>query len=57
MDNQKICFIMCVNHELYAKECIHYLEQLELPEGFQREILTIKGAESMASGYNQAMQI
>ncbi len=56
MDNQKICFIMCVNHELYAKECIHYLEQLELPEGFQREILTIKGAESMASGYNQAMQ-
>ena len=56
MDKQKICFIMCVNNELYQQECIHYLERLELPEGFQREIIAVKKAESMTSGYNQGMK-
>ena len=55
MNNEKVCFIMCVNDEIYEKECVYYLEQLKLPPGFKREILRIKGAESMASGYNQAM--
>lgn len=55
MNNQKICFIMCVNNDLYAQESIHYLEHLRVPEGVSREILTVKGAESMTSGYNQAM--
>lgn len=55
MNAQKICFIMCTNHQLYKEECISYLERLELPDGFEREILPIEGACSMASGYNQAM--
>ena len=55
MNAQKICFIMCTNHQLYKEECISYLECLELPDGFEREILPIEGACSMASGYNQAM--
>ena len=55
MNNEKVCFIMCVNDEIYEKECVYYLEQLKLPPGFNREILRIKGAESMESGYNQAM--
>lgn len=55
MDKCKVAFIMCVNDELYAKECILYLEQLELPQGFTSEIIQIRGASSMTSGYNQAM--
>lgn len=55
MNNQKVCFILCVNDALYEEECISYLNRLELPQGFQREIIPIKGAVSMTSGYNQAM--
>lgn len=55
MNEQKICFIICVNDDLYERECVSYLERLNLPEGFEREILRIKGASSMTSGYNQAM--
>ncbi len=56
MNENKIAFIMCVNDELYEKEAIYYIESLKVPEGFEREILTIRGAESMTSGYNQGMQ-
>lgn len=55
MDEHKIAFIICVNDELYVKECIYYLEQLELPRGITSEIIEIRGASSMTSGYNQAM--
>lgn len=56
VDTNKIAFIMCTNDELYEQECISYLERLKLPQGFTREILTVKGAASMAAGYNQAMK-
>lgn len=55
MDEHKIAFIMCINDELYEKECVFYLEQLKLPQGFTSEIIEIREASSMASGYNEAM--
>ncbi len=56
MNRQKICFIMCVNDHLYEKECVSYIQRLNVPEGFELEILPVKGASSMTSGYNQAMK-
>lgn len=56
MNARKICFILCVNNELYKRECISYIERLALPDGFEREIIPVEGASSMTSGYNQAMQ-
>lgn len=56
MNEQKICFIICYNNELYLSECIRYLNQLEVPEGFELDLLTIAEAESMTAGYNAAMQ-
>ena len=56
MNAYKICFIMCVNDQLYLNECISYIEHLSLPEGFEREIIPVEGAVSMTSGYNQAMR-
>lgn len=56
MDNHKICFIMCANDAFLAKECLLYISQLEIPEGFAVEKKIIYGAESMASGYNRAMK-
>lgn len=55
MNENKICFIMCTNNELYEKECIFYIKRLYIPQGFEVEILTIRNAVSMTSGYNQAM--
>ena len=54
-NDKKICFIMCTNDALYEKECMHYIKRLQIPTGFEAEMLTIKQAESMTAGYNQAM--
>lgn len=47
---------MCTNHKIYEKECISYIERLNIPDGFEIDIMIVEGAESMASGYNQAMK-
>lgn len=56
MDNNKICFIMCTNNDMYAKEAVYFLETLKIPRGFTVDVLTIKDAKSMASGYNEGMK-
>lgn len=56
MDENKIAFIICVNDEIYFKECCWYLKRLIVPKGFRTEILVMRRAESMASGYNAAMK-
>lgn len=56
MNEKKICFIICVNNQLYCDECIKYLNKLEVPDGFEVDLLTIQDAESMAKGYNEAME-
>lgn len=56
MDNKKICFIMCTNDELYEKECVGYINRLIVPEGYTIDILSVKDASSMTSGYNEAMR-
>lgn len=52
---EKISFIICYNDEMYLKECILYIRQLRIPEGFSIDILPIFNATSMTSGYNQGM--
>lgn len=56
MDDKKIAFIMCVNDELYEQECMSYLARIEAPEGFCKDIITVREAESITSGYNGAMR-
>lgn len=55
MNKNKICFITCVNDKKYYEESLYYLNQLHIPQGFEVEILSIEDANSMASGYNEAM--
>lgn len=55
LDEKKICFIICVNDDLFFKECYDYILWLDKPEGFEVEILEIRDAISMTSGYNEAM--
>ena len=56
MTNRKVCFIICVNDYKYMQECLHYIKNLIVPDGYTIDVLTINEADSMASGYNAAMK-
>ena len=55
LDEKKICFIICANDDLFLEECLRYLYALETPEGMEMEVVEIRDAVSMASGYNEGM--
>ena len=55
MNKKKVCFIMCVNNEDYEREQMKYLRELIIPEGYEMDVISIKGASSMTSGYNEGM--
>lgn len=56
MINNQFCFIICTNNDLYIQECMLYISELIVPEGYTIDILTIKDAKSITSGYNEAMK-
>ena len=56
MNEHKFCFIICTNNELQLEECILYINLLHVPEGYRTELITIKDAVSMTSGYNEGMR-
>lgn len=56
LDENKICFIACVNDERFYEESVYYLNQLVIPEGMTVDLLAVRGASSMASGYQKAME-
>lgn len=55
-DEKKIAFIICTNYDLMFQECERYIERLLVPDGFSIEIIPVRNACSMTSGYNQAMR-
>lgn len=56
INEKEVCFVICSSDPLYTEECLHYIYHLNVPEGYQIEVLTVEGAKSMAAGYNEAMQ-
>lgn len=55
MNDRKICFIICYTQDIYLNECLLYLQQLYVPEGYETDVLTIADAPSMTEGYQAAM--
>lgn len=55
MNDHKFCFIICSNNDLLLEECIHYINHIKIPQGFEIDLLVINEAESMTQGYNEAM--
>ncbi len=53
---KEFCFIICTNNELLLNECLNYIERLYTPEGYATDVITIKDAPSMTSGYNAGMK-
>lgn len=56
MNPKKICIIMCVNDQHMLEEAMYYINRLRIPEGFTLDLLTVQDAESITSGYNEAMR-
>ena len=56
MNNKKISFIICSNDEFATKECITYIDLLDIPTGYTVDVILINDANSMTSGYNEGMQ-
>ena len=56
MNNKKVAFITCVNSDYWYSECLLYLKNLNLPKGMRAEYIDVRGAKSMAAGYNDAMK-
>lgn len=56
MQENKICFIICVNDDSQFAECLLYLSRLRVPDGMKMDVLEIREYSSMAQGYQQAME-
>ena len=56
MNQQQFCFIICYNNELELSECLLYINQLTVPEGYSVDMITIAEADSMTAGYQAAMK-
>lgn len=54
-NDKKIAFILCVNNDTYCDECIWYLSKIVIP-GYEIQVFPIRGAESIAEGYETAMK-
>ena len=56
MDNNTISFIYCVNNDMLYENSIDFISQLNIPIGYNIEVIQIKGAKSISSGYNEGMK-
>lgn len=56
MNDHKFCFIICTNNSLFLDESLLYIDSLIVPDGYTVELLTVEGAASITSGYNEAMK-
>lgn len=55
MNQNKVAFIICANNEQELSECVGYLDRLVLPTGFEKDVISVAEAPSMAAGYNAGM--
>lgn len=55
-NDKKIAFIICSNNELYYEECLWYINNLRIPEGYETDIISITEAGSIMVAYNAAMK-
>lgn len=53
----KVAFILCVNNDELYDEALLYLSDLIVPDGYGVEIIDIRNATSMCSGYNHALKL
>ena len=55
--NKKFCFIIVYNDESCLNECLSYIDHVNVPDGFEIDLLTVNEVNSMAEGYQEAMKM
>lgn len=55
MNEHKFCFIICTNDSNWFQECVFYIQNLYVPDGYTIDLLAIEDAKSMTAGYNEGM--
>lgn len=53
---EKICFIIYYDEERSLQECIYYIQNMQIPEGFEIDFVYIKDAESFEEIKKDAVQ-
>ncbi|MDQ0087037.1 acetyltransferase-like isoleucine patch superfamily enzyme/glycosyltransferase involved in cell wall biosynthesis [Paenibacillus anaericanus] len=56
MNDHEVCFITCVNDQEQFSKVEERIRALHVPDGMKVEIVQIRKATSITSGYNTAMQ-
>lgn len=56
MDTRGIAFIICKNDTAWFEECVRYIQDLYIPEGYTVDVLSIEDAGSVSLAYNAAME-
>lgn len=56
MNTNQFAFIICTNNVQYYNECVRYIKDLYVPDGYDIDIICIQDADSMTQGYNAGMQ-
>lgn len=51
----KFAFIICTNDEIYENESRKYIDSLVVPKGYDVDVIMVKDASSMTSGYNYGL--
>jgi len=57
VNENKICFITCVNNEELYEHSLRYIRKLTIPHGYEVETIAVEDAKSLTGGYNQGMQM
>lgn len=55
-NEKEIAIIIYIDNEQYEAETLDYIHQLIVPEGYQLDVLSIKEVDSIAKGYQEAME-
>lgn len=55
LDDRKICFVICEGDAANFRQCLSHIEGLEIPSGYEVEVMNVTNCVSMASAYNRAI--
>lgn len=51
-EEKRICFIICIKNQDKYKQALEYIKNLNIPEEYEVECMSITDAPSIAAGYN-----
>lgn len=57
IDNTLVSFIFCISDNTMWQKAVEYISKIIIPEGYSIEIIEIRDAKGLCSGYNLAMNI